>query len=267
MFSIETLHQIRGWELSCIEGHFFPGARVLEIGAGTGQQALDLSRRGYAVEAVELADSAYKGARVFPVTEYDGAAIPFADRSFDFVFSSNVLEHVTELSRLHAETVRILKPGGRIIHIVPTQWWRFWTTLSTFPAAMQCVRTIPNYLFPRRAVAFRHVVAGWRVAFDRVWWAIAQERHGIRGNVLTETWYFRPGFWRKNFRGNGFLIEEEYPTGLFYTGNFVMGGRLTIERRKQMAHYLGSACRVFVLSPATALEHGGPTVPIDVAAE
>lgn len=251
MFSIEMLNQIRAWELNCIENHVRAGGQILEIGAGTGQQALDLSRRGYAVEAIELGDSRYKNARIFPVTEYDGVTIPFPDGSFDFVFSSNVLEHVKGLTRLHAEITRVLKSEGRIIHILPTHWWRVWTTLSTLVAALQHIWMIPNALWPKQGVALRHVAAGWRAVGERLWWAIAQKRHGIRGNVLTETWYFRPGFWRKNFKANGFLIEVEYPAGLFYTGNLVMGHSLTIERRMRMAKYFGSACRVFVLKRAT----------------
>src|SRR5208283_5218724 len=97
-----------------------PRGRVLEIGAGTGQQALELKRRGFDVAAIELADSAYAGARVFPVTDYDGARIPFPDRSFDAVFSSNALEHVRDLAFMHAEIRRVLKPGGIAVHVMPT---------------------------------------------------------------------------------------------------------------------------------------------------
>jgi SAM-dependent methyltransferase len=61
-------------------------------------------------------------------------ALPFADASFDVVLSTQVLEHVPEPDRALAESVRVLRPGGRIILTVPGVWptheaphdyWRF----------------------------------------------------------------------------------------------------------------------------------------------
>lgn len=106
-FSIDQLNVIRTAEIAEIAPHLPPRARVLEIGAGTGLQALELQRRGFDVAAIELADSAYAGARVFPVTDYDGLHVPFAAQSFDIVFSSNALEHVHDLGGLHAEIRRV----------------------------------------------------------------------------------------------------------------------------------------------------------------
>src|SRR5262245_53622059 len=87
-------------------------ARVLELGAGTGWQARELSRRGYAVEAVDIPDGHYTRARIWPVRDYDGRRLPFEDGSFDLVFSSNVLEHVEGLPEHLAEQRRVLKEGG-----------------------------------------------------------------------------------------------------------------------------------------------------------
>ena len=130
MFSLDHLDAIRGAELDTIASFFPVGARILEIGAGTGKQALELQRRGFEVTAIEVADSNYAAHRVFPIKDYDGRTIPLGDRSVDLVFSSNVLEHVEDLSRMHAEIRRVLAPGGACIHVLPTHTWRFWTTLT-----------------------------------------------------------------------------------------------------------------------------------------
>jgi ubiquinone/menaquinone biosynthesis C-methylase UbiE len=100
-------------ELEKIASLFPAGARVLEIGAGTGKQALELQRRSFEVSAIELADSNYAANRVFPIKDYDGRSIPLPDASVDVVFSSNVLEHVPDLSRMHAEIRRVLAPHAR----------------------------------------------------------------------------------------------------------------------------------------------------------
>src|SRR5439155_22650362 len=85
VFSIEHLHALRTAEIDKIVTFFRPGARVLEIGAGTGHQALDLFKRGIDITAIEIPDSNYAQARLFSITDYDGSHIPFEDRSFDVV--------------------------------------------------------------------------------------------------------------------------------------------------------------------------------------
>ena len=79
MLSLAHLDAIRGAEIDTIAAFIPAGARVLEIGAGTGQQALELQRRGFAVTAIEIADSNYAGDRVFPIEDYDGRTIPLPD--------------------------------------------------------------------------------------------------------------------------------------------------------------------------------------------
>lgn len=51
------------------------------------------------------------GAR--PDVYADGAALPFADASFDGVLCLEVLEHVRRPAAVVAEIARVLKPGGR----------------------------------------------------------------------------------------------------------------------------------------------------------
>lgn len=77
-----------------------------------------------------------------------------------------------------------------------------------------------------------------------------QKRHGERGNALTELYYFRPAWWRRNFREHGFTIVREAPAGLFYTGEALLGPRLTMARRRGLARMLGSACVMFQLRDA-----------------
>src|ERR1700686_2804952 len=89
MFSVDNLQALPGAELARVLAWFAPRARVLELGAGTGQQSRERAARGFVAEAVEVPDSNYAGDRLFRVTEYDGRHIPFPDRSFDIVYSSN----------------------------------------------------------------------------------------------------------------------------------------------------------------------------------
>lgn len=239
MFQIEYLNRLRAAEIAKVAAHIPARARVLEIGAGTGQQALELKRLGFDVAAIELKESAYSGARVFPITDYDGAHIPFPDASFDVVFSSNALEHVRDLAGMHAEIKRVLKPDGLCVHVLPTHAWRFWSSLTAYPNALRHLgRAIKGG--GRRE---------WGVALRWLGSAALQPRHGERGHALTELWTFHPRWWRRNFRENGFTLLRDEPMGLFYTGSMLAGPRLDFGRRAWLARHLGSACHLYVLKP------------------
>ena len=94
MASIDFLNAIRKSELENVKSMLPASGRLLEIGAGTGVQAQLLTQLGYEVAAIEVEESNYQRDLIWPVTVYDGHAIPFEDESFDIVFSSNVLEHI-----------------------------------------------------------------------------------------------------------------------------------------------------------------------------
>jgi SAM-dependent methyltransferase len=250
MFSLEGLHQIRDAEMDAVVSCFPPGARVLEIGAGTGYQALAIKQRGFEVEAIDLPQSNYTQDRLFPITDYDGRHIPFPDASFDVVFSSNVLEHVVELAPLQAEIKRVLRPGGSCLHLLPTHAWRFWTILSAFPAGLQKLWSMRSELVPRRGPPLRELrrLSGalYRAA-RHLLSPLFPTRHGEAGTAVSELWLFHPRRWRKSFRRDGFEIVRDRPMGLFYTGHLVLGGRTSIAQRTRMAGLLGSACHLFEL--------------------
>jgi SAM-dependent methyltransferase len=50
---------------------------------------------------------------------YDGSIIPFDDKTFDSIFSSEVFEHVFNLQDITKELFRVLKPGGVILITCP----------------------------------------------------------------------------------------------------------------------------------------------------
>jgi SAM-dependent methyltransferase len=51
-----------------------------------------------------------------------GEKIPFADATFDVVFSNNVLEHLDAPQAVFQEVFRVLKPGGTFIAKTPNRW-------------------------------------------------------------------------------------------------------------------------------------------------
>jgi 2-polyprenyl-3-methyl-5-hydroxy-6-metoxy-1,4-benzoquinol methylase len=99
------------------------GAAGLDVGCGQGWYAIEMARKGYRMSAfdqsagqVELARRhAAEQAVAVDFTAIDAAAMPFADQSFDFAYSINVIHHIVDLEtrqRALAEIIRVLRPGG-----------------------------------------------------------------------------------------------------------------------------------------------------------
>jgi SAM-dependent methyltransferase len=245
----QHLRDIREFEAGEVLPWLPPRGRLLEIGAGAGWQATKFAQTGLTVFAVELADSAYLAHTRFPTIRYDGRALPFADASFDVVYSSNVLEHVPHLEELQLEIVRVLRPSGRIIHVLPTPAWRVATSLAHYLFAAK-------YLASRLARRNRAIDAPEAAAASATLpgrrsrlRALFPTRHGECGNWITEVYYFSRRRWEGSFRAARLRVEASRAVGLFYTGYDVMSSALSLPARRRLSRVLGSACRLFVLRP------------------
>ena len=103
------------------------GARVLEVGTGSGAIAASLVEAvgplGQ-VDAVDVVDERVvtDGVRF---TRVEGTAVPFEDAAFDVVISNHVIEHVGDRSeqlRHLRELRRVLRPGGWAYLAMPNRW-------------------------------------------------------------------------------------------------------------------------------------------------
>ncbi len=53
---------------------------------------------------------------------YDGKKTPFANQTFDSVFSSEVFEHIFNIDEILPEINRVMKKGGKILITCPFVW-------------------------------------------------------------------------------------------------------------------------------------------------
>lgn len=253
---IEYLKSIRLYELEKVlaviaeEKGKSDKIKILEIGAGAGWQARKMFECGYSVEAIDIAESNYLEQRVWAVKNYDGRNIPFADYSFDVVFSSSVLEHIVNLQEFQKEIKRVLKDDGIAIHIVPGSHWRFWTNIFHYPFLIKEIS--------RLALRKFSILPFWnsneinaenikRTTKGLFLMAVFPCRHGEKGNSLSELYYFSKRYWKKLFEKSGWKIKYIYKNELFYTGYMVTGKLFSILSRKYLTYLTGSVCHVFIL--------------------
>jgi len=251
---LRFLRAVRELELDRALAHFprtqHGGAiqTVLEIGAGTGQQAKALSLKGYRVVAIDLPSSHYRNDRVFEIKEYDGHIIPVPDRSIDIVFSSNVLEHIRDIDGFLQEQQRVMKNGGIAVHVLPSTACRLWGIPAHYIWLARRIfalltsklkRAVPDSAstdIPRRPQSFRD----WLITLFPM-------PHGERGNTVTEAYYFSRHWWLQKFRQHRFVIVQVGGNGVFYTMANALSDSLSLKARSRLARVFGSACHIYAL--------------------
>jgi len=247
---MDLLRAIRGYEAAQAREHSPDGGRLLEIGAGRGHQALYFQELGFRVDAIDVESSSHLEHAVFPVQVYDGARIPFPDETFDVVFSSNVLEHVPACDELLREISRVTKGDGVMLHILPTACWRIWTNLAHYLWVLRLVTSRGTDDSPAERPTRPSVESddpGRRSLWRLLRKGLFPFRHGIRGNWLTETYFFSRLRWKKTFRDAQLRVRTRIDTGIFYTGYGIPGVSCSMATRSKLARWLGSATALFVL--------------------
>ena len=100
---------------------YFPKeGKILDLGAGVGQDSIYFTQKGYKVTATDL-DTAKlqeniseKGLSIYSQKVDLREILPFEDGSFDIVYAHLSLHYFDELTteKIFAEIFRVLKPGG-----------------------------------------------------------------------------------------------------------------------------------------------------------
>lgn len=249
MFNLEFLHLIRKAELEMVIKYLPKNAQILEIGGGTGIQAKELTKKGFKIISIDVPESNYKLEKVFPVKEYDGKNLPFPDNHFDFIFSSNVLEHIKNIDGLFVEFSRVLKKKGACLHIMPSGTWRFWTNITNYLEFLQrfiilILSLIPKSLALSELIKFK----SFPISFIKLIFQYTfPPRHGEFGNCITEVYTFSSHAWMRVMSRTNFNLISSNPGGLFYTGHTFLGMYLDLSSRQKLAKFLGSACIFYYL--------------------
>jgi len=115
----------------CIDSLNLAGKRVLEIGLGEGSESERMIRQGALWSGVDLTPESVSRVRArlelrdLPFDQLRQGSVlslPFADDSFDLVFSHGVLHHVPDIQRAQSEIGRVLQPDGELVVMLYARW-------------------------------------------------------------------------------------------------------------------------------------------------
>lgn len=126
-----------------IRPHLKAGSRLLEVGCGAGNLLLRATVRGSYPVALDLAMQSLTFVRSrlqetrsgpeapsgFVCTQAIGELLPLADKSFDCVLLSEVIEHLEAPPVSIREAARVLRPGGRLLVTTPN-YRSFWPLME-----------------------------------------------------------------------------------------------------------------------------------------
>jgi ubiquinone/menaquinone biosynthesis C-methylase UbiE len=126
---------------------------VLEAGCGIGTDAIRFARAGARYTGVDFAPDAIRLAR--RRFELEGRKadfrlgsileLPFADESFDLVYSNGVIHHVADTQRAVDEFHRVLRPGGRaLVMVYHRNSFNYLFTIMTLRRALAATLVLPG---------------------------------------------------------------------------------------------------------------------------
>jgi SAM-dependent methyltransferase len=176
-------------------GHLPEQPTVIDVGCSTGHLLSDLKARlpDAALIGVDLVAAGLRKAHLqVPealLLQADVCALPLEDACVDVVVSANLLEHVPDDRHALAEIVRIMRPGGRAVIVVPVN-----------PGSYDCYDRLLGHerRYARGELARKASDAGLTVLQDAhlgsllfpAFWAVKQHnrlrKEHLRGDALEE---------------------------------------------------------------------------------
>jgi ubiquinone/menaquinone biosynthesis C-methylase UbiE len=117
------------------------GKTILEIGPGAGGHSALFAKYGATMISADLTHSRAQSTQAkfdlmgdqaahCQAMQSDAETLPFADNSFDIVYSNGVLHHTPDTERSIDEVYRVLKPGGQaVIMLYCKSSWHYWINM------------------------------------------------------------------------------------------------------------------------------------------
>lgn len=203
-----------------VREHGLSTKKCLEIGCGRGvYQNLVADWTG-----IDLSDSVREYIKK-PFVQGSASELPFADSSFDGVWSIWVFEHVPEVEKALNEVRRVLKPGG-VLFFSPAWQCRSWFAdgypvrpYSDFGLKGKLIKaSIPvrnsvlyrsMFMFPRRVWRGAALMTGGRLRFDTGRSGRTTRSSGCRTRTRATRWIRMRRLCGSSLAGMRFCIRRQ----------------------------------------------------------
>jgi len=161
---------------------------VMEVGAGSGRDSLDLARRGARMVVLDYTRSSFQvilsqaeqlDLPVYPICA-DALNMPFREGAFTLVFHQGLMEHFRDPNPLLSENRRVVHEGGYVLVDVPQRF-------HVYTIGKQIMIFLDRWF------------AGWETQYSPA----ELEGHIRRANLTVVHTYgewFVPGFFYRSFR-------------------------------------------------------------------
>jgi ubiquinone/menaquinone biosynthesis C-methylase UbiE len=117
----------RSGQISILQeiGNIQKSSAILELGCGTGDLAEQLAEIGGRTVGIDFSENMIQiASERFPLIAFkvaDAESVPFHDNEFDVVVCNYTAHHFARPQKVFEEARRTLKPGGRVVVVMPIQ--------------------------------------------------------------------------------------------------------------------------------------------------
>ena len=98
--------------------------KILDIGCNRGEVTKKVKKYSRNVTGIDINVEAVKRAVTSDIIHMDAARMSFPPNYFDKIYSSHVIEHISDLDNFIKGVERILKPGGKLLLVYPYEIFR-----------------------------------------------------------------------------------------------------------------------------------------------
>ena len=181
-------------------------ARILEVGAGSGRDSVELAQAGASVVVLDYVPSSLETARRVAASAGnsvllvcgDANAMPLRSECFDVVFHQGLMEHFRDPRPLLEENRRVLKDGGHLLVDVPQKYH---------------IYTVVKHVL----IALGRWFAGWETEYTIGGLERLLRESGFRVVKSYGDWMV-PGFFYRSLRyvlvRSGVKVLPKYPRGI-----------------------------------------------------
>jgi ubiquinone/menaquinone biosynthesis C-methylase UbiE len=145
-----------------------PNQLVVDVGGGRSCSFAALRRAcsGTRIIAVDISEEEIRYNRDVDERRIGDVVndLPFGDAEVDMIVSSSVLEHLKDLEAFVRTTARVLKPGGRTIHLLPSRYAPYALINRALPSRLS--KRILYFLQPQV-----EGVCGFPAKYDRCYYS------------------------------------------------------------------------------------------------